>query len=256
MLFGQVPYWILGIFGLAIVWVNALLIALAAVAEARRLLRERTALGAVTAGEVARGDGEDGALGVHEVDQVGRALDAPVPTIAWHDRDHTSEIFGGAVKVDGKEVEVDAAGDGEIWPARDRQVDQGKCSSDDDLDALYKASRSAKGTLRKVRTPIRVGDVVWIARAGKLISAVEPRAWYGARARAAFAFVLAELGVCGALTAAALWPPHFGLVSTLGGAGLLLFFVFVQPVGVTVEEGGRAPSRTLLRGEWQRSVAT
>jgi hypothetical protein len=193
---------------------------------------------------------------VHEVDQVGRALDGPVPTVAWHDRSHASEIFGGAVKVNDKELEIEAATDGEIWPARDRQVEKGKCPGDEDLDALYKASRGAKGALRKVRTPIKAGDAVWIARNRKLISAVEPHAWYGARARAAVAFALAELGVCGALTAVAMWPPHFGLVSTFGGAGLLLFFVFVQPIGVSVEEGGRAPSRTLLRGEWQRSAAT
>jgi hypothetical protein len=256
MLFGQVPYWVLGVFGLGVVWVNAFLIAAAAWAEARRLLREKNALGDIKQGKVVRGDGEDGALGVHEIDQVGRAVDAPVPTIAWHDRGHSSEFFGGAVEADGKEIDIKASkGDDEIWPARERQIECARCPGDADLDALYKSSRGAKGALRKVRTPIKVGDVVFVARKGKLVSAIEPRAWYAAKIRAAILFSIAELAVCGALTAVALQQPHFGLISTFGGAGLLLFFVFVQPLGVTVEESNRAPSKTLLRGEWQRSAA-
>jgi len=256
MLFGQVPYWVLGIFGLAVVWVNALLIALAAWNEARRMMKESAALGNVERGKVTRGDGEDGALAIHETDQVGRALDAPVPTIAWHDRSHSSEIFGGAIKVGKKEIAIAASTDCEIWPARNRQVEKSRCPNDSELDGLYKASRGAKGALRKVRTPIAVGDDVWIAKSGAFISAIEPRAWYAAKVRAALGFALAELALCGGLTFVAMHQPHFALVSTLGAAGLLLFFVFVQPLGVSVEENARAPSRSFLRGEWQRSAAS
>jgi hypothetical protein len=256
MLFGQVPQWVLGIFGLAVVWVNALLIALAAFNEARRMMKESAALGDVKQGKVVRGDGEDGALGVHETDQVGRALDAPVPTIAWHDRSHASEIFGGAVLVGKKEIAIEPSKDCEIWPARDRQLEKSRCPNDGEIDGMWKASRGAKGALRKVRTPIAVGDEVYVAKNGVFLSAIEPRAWYAGRVRAALFFALAELGVCGALTFVAMREPHFGLVSTLGGAGLLLFFVFVQPIGVSVEENARAPSRSFLRGEWQRSAAS
>jgi hypothetical protein len=254
MLFGQVPYWILGLLGLAIVWVNALVIAAAAIGEARRLLRARSALGEVRKGTVASGRGEDDTLAMHEVDQVGRAIDAPVPAMLWHDRGYASTIFGGTVKVGEETIEIAESKEGEVWPSRERQIERSKCPSDEELDAHYKSSRGAKGAPRKVLTPIRKGDTVWIAKEGKLVSAIDPALWYGARARASLLFALAELGVCGACTAVALVPPHFGIASTIGGALLLLFFVFVQPIGVSVEDANRSPSERFLRGEWHRSA--
>lgn len=250
MIFGQVPYWVLGILGLAILWVNALLIALAAFKEAGRLLAIKKGLGKITHGTVVRVDNESDAFAVHEVEQVGRAIDAPTPSMIWHDRKYASEIKGGKVG----DLEIEATTEGEVWPSLEKQIEVSKCPDDAALDAAYKTSKGAKGTLRTVRTSIEKGDEVWIARDGKLISAVDPAAWLSSRARASIGFALAELAVCGACTAVALRPPYFGLVSTIGGAMCLLFFVFVQPIGVGVEDANRVPSQRFLRGEWRRSA--
>ena len=51
----------------------------------------------------------------------------------------------------------------------------------------------------------------------------------------------------------ALWPPVFGLVSTLGGALCLAFFLIVQPAGTALRDAVRVPSRAIVRGQWKRA---
>jgi hypothetical protein len=275
------PYWLLGILGLAIVWLNALLIAASARLVVRDQSRGRRALGPVCPpkpgpvllrGKVTAGDGEDGALAAHEIEQIGRATDIhDVPGIQFSDRAFRSHVYGGALEVDGKKVRVEG-GQGEVWPAREAQQRVWAMKDDAQFDALYKDSKTAKGSPRVVRTALAAGDDVWVSgvlaeKDGELVlegtkerplfvSGIDPHQWRAKQARIASFFLLAELAVCAGLTRVALIPPYFegwGTWSTLGGAALLVFFLGVQPIGVGIEEGARDPSRAWLRGEWKRS---
>lgn len=276
-----IPYWLLGILGLAIVWLNALLIAASARLVVRDQSRGRRALGPVREptpgpvllhGKVVSGEGDDGALAAHEVEQIGRATDIhEVPGIQFSDRAFRSYVYGGTVEVGGKTIRV-SAGEGEVWPARDAQQRVWAMKDDAQFDALYKDSKTTKGAPRVVRTALAAGDEVWVSgvlseRGGELVlegtaerplfvSGLDPHRWRAKQARLAWLFIVAELAVCAALTKVALIPPYFegwGTWSTLGGAALLVFFLGVQPIGVALEEGARDPSRAWLRGEWKRS---
>ena len=56
--------------------------------------------------------------------------------------------------------------------------------------------------------------------------------------------------VISALTALVLQPPLMGTWSTVGGAGLLTYFLLVQPAGVSLREVMAAPDRRPVRSTW------
>ena len=94
----------------------------------------------------------------------------------------------------------------------------------------------------------------WVLEADEtrpvLISALPPRRWIAGRCWLIVAFILTDLLVAAACTTAALWPPLWDLVSMLGAAAALGFFLGVQPLGVSLNEGVRTPDRAYLRGRW------
>jgi hypothetical protein len=255
---GPIPYPFLGIALLAVVWTAALLCALASVDYARKLMARARELRGVREGTVASGEGPGGALAVHEVEQIGRAMDGEPPAIVFSDKAYRGEVYGGTLTASGETVEVTHPGELEVWPDMEAQVARAAVPNDAELDALYKDARSAKGAPRVVRVPFAVGNKVYFASGpdGRLtfLSAEDPAAFLSGRVRAHIAFAFVELAICGALTALALHAPVFGKVSTLGGAGLLAFFLIVQPVGVSVEEASREPFRRFLRGVHKRSA--
>lgn len=255
---GPIPYPFLGIALLAVVWTAALLCALASVDYARKLMARARELRGVREGTVASGEGPGGALAAHEVEQIGRAMDGEPPAIVFSDKAYRGEVYGGTLSASGETVEVRHPGELEVWPDTETQVARASVPNDAELDALYKDARSAKGAPRVVRVPFAVGKKVYFASGpdGRLtfLSAEDPAAFFSARVRAHLAFAFVELAICGALTALALHAPVFGKVSTLGGAGLLAFFLIVQPVGVSVEEASREPFRRFLRGVHKRSA--
>src|SRR4051794_29993716 len=90
---------VMGVLALAILWINTLLVAAAAAQEIGRLRQRQAELGAgLRRGRVLRGDGPDGVLAVHRVDQLGRA--GGDAEIHFSDRRAEGEVFGGRVALD------------------------------------------------------------------------------------------------------------------------------------------------------------
>ena len=257
---GPVPYFALGCVALFAVWVAALLCALASVNTARALGRRARGLAGLQEATVTRGDGPGGALAEHRVQQLARALDADPPSLAFSDKNYRGELFGGEVEVAGVTRRLAARSELEVWPDPERQARCALLGSDAEFDVLYKDAR-VKGSPRDVVTPVLPGDRVYLLSSSEggddatvtFLAATPPRAFLARRRAAHLLFAVAELAVCAGLTAVALWPPHFGTVSTVGGVGLLAFFLIVQPLGVAVEEASREPARAFLRGTQRRS---
>jgi hypothetical protein len=273
---------IMGVLALGILWVNTLLVAAAAWKEIAALAERRRRLALIGEGEpgvglvrakLARGDGPGGALAVHRVEQVGRA-GAEVDekrTILFADRGFSGEAFGGLARLEGggSEITIEAAESAEVWLAADEIARAAACPSDEAFDAAYETARKARGHARTVGATIEGERFVWLfghlrrrgeglslsapAGGSMLISTVDPHAWIGRKTTLATLFIVLELALAGACTAVALQRPHFGLVSTLGGALCLGYFLLVQPAGVSLREAMRAPSKAFLRGRWMRT---
>ena len=119
---GPLPYEWLGLLALAILWVNVLLVAGAALAQRRRLGEIRAswlaarARGELVEGVVERGDGPDGALAIRRIEQSGRAMTVGGPDrILFTDRRAQSASLGGAVRSGDRVIEVAAQDGAEIW---------------------------------------------------------------------------------------------------------------------------------------------
>lgn len=277
---------IMGALALAILWVNTLLIAAAALKQAneqRRRLRALRPLApgeeghGLVAGRVERGDGPDGALARYEIDQLGRAgvEDHGRRTIHFSDRTFASSVSGGVVTAGDARIAV-PAGEGEVWPARADVLAAAGCDDRGRFDRAFEEARKARGHARTVRVDVRTGSSVWIAghvqrgpddrsgwqitpsdRAGFLVSAIDPRAWLRTRGLLALGFALAEVAAAAAVTALVLVPPIFdGWPSKVGGALGLAFFLGVQPLGNAVRDAVRAPGRAFVRGRWVEPAAS
>src|SRR5262245_24231097 len=101
---------VMGLLCLAILWVNTLLVVLAAFGPLREHLAvlARIRRHGLRRGRVVRGC-EDGVFARHTVAQVGRRAsdDADRQAILFHDRDYQSRLFGGAVAIEGEELAVE-----------------------------------------------------------------------------------------------------------------------------------------------------
>jgi len=252
----------MGFFALCILWVTALLVAWAALMDARELHGRRRALvrRGVVRGEVARGDGDGGALAVHEVAQVGRALDGPTPTIGFWDRSYASRVAGGAVRTPaGELVEIAAVDDAraEVWVTADLRARGAAAADAPAFDDAHKAAARARGFTRTVRAALLAGDAVWISGGadGILVSAVDPLAWLSRGALLCVAFAAVELCAAAACTALAVSTPAFGPLAVVGGVLGLAHFLGVQPLAVAVRNSVRTPDRAALTGEWRRPAA-
>jgi hypothetical protein len=259
---------IMGALALAILWVNTLLVAAAALKQAGELRRRMRALRPLAPGEqgeglieglIEEGDGEGGALARYEVEQIGRAgaEHAGRRTIHFGDRTFGGAVLGGVVTAGGSRVRV-CAGDGEVWPDRADVLSAAACGGQ---------ARKARGHAREVQVALRAGGPVWIAGAVRatsggleivpsgeaplLVSAIEPRAWIRGKVTLAVLFAVAETAIAAGVTALVLVPPVFdGWVSKIGGVLGLGFFLGVQPVGTAVRDALRPPSRAFVRGRW------
>ncbi len=268
--------------------IGAALQELAAIARRRRRyapLGDRRAGVGLVEGRVGRGDGPGGALARHLVDQVGRyaADDDDARAIAFTDRSYEGEVLGGSVQVGEETIAIEAveraapavpgrAGTVEIWPRAEAVRAAAACPSSARFSEAYGDARKARGFARTVATPIEEGEPVWIFgelvdgagsrsirpapgappdTAALLVASIDPRA-VCSRAMALLAAgcigVLAAAAIC---TALALWSPPFGLVSTIGGALGLAYFLLVQPAGTALRDAVRPPSRAELRGHWK-----
>ncbi|PRQ05446.1 hypothetical protein ENSA5_02670 [Enhygromyxa salina] len=266
---------------LAVFWIHVLLIAGAAWLDLRDLIGLRRALrpsatpveGALglARGVVRRGDGPGQTLARNVVEQIGRGKGEGL--ILFNDAAHRSEVFGGEVELDdGTRIEIGAVA-GVVWPDRDARDRAAAPSSSDQVAEVEGQARRAKGFRREVEVRVGVGQRVWVGGrftqakgwrlepgvAGSegeavLISASEldPRQWLGRRCWLIVGFILADLAIAAGCTVLALWPPLFDWVSMIGAGAALGFFLGVQPLGVSLNEGVRTPDRAYLRGSWSR----
>ena len=273
---------LMGVLALAILWVNTLLVAAAAAKEIAALSawRRRLALlegdsgaGLVRA-RVTSGAGPGGALAVHRIEQVGRAAtndDGGRRVILFSDRSLASEVFGGTVTRDGIEIGIDIAVEadgGEVWVSPSTLGTSAACASDEIFDVAFAAAKKAKGYPRTVEAAA-TGEVFLFGQlrsrgdglalgpakpGGLLVATFDPRPWLDRQIAFVALFIAGDLAIAAACSAVALWPPRFGLVSTLGGAACLGFFLIIQPAGTAVRDAVRLPSRASLRGRWMRTA--
>lgn len=268
---------LMGVLALAILWVNTLLVVGAALQEAVRLTRLRGRWGGsglggrALAGKVVRGEGPGGALAMHRVEQVGRyaADDADRRAILFSDKSYAGEAFAGVVATDGGEVRV-AAGSAEVWASPEAVREAATCP-DGTFAGAYADARKARGYHRTVEVAVRAGAEVWLVGAlrdedgapvlgpgpdGVLrVSSIEPRAVCARKLALVALFVVGVLVAAASCTVLALWPPYFGMVSTIGGALGLAYFLLVQPAGTALRDAVREPSRTAVRGSWVEGTA-
>lgn len=275
---------IMGALALAILWVNTLLIAAAALklvgAHGRRLRDLRAAgrgsegYGLFTA-RVEGGEGPEGVLARHEIAQLGRAggEEGGRRTIHFSDRTFTTAVLGGVVSCAEVEGPIRVkAGEGDVWPAREVVLATAGCDDPKVFDGAFEAARKARGHGRTVRSDVRAGDVVWLAGElrrgangewelgagdrGLLVSAIDPRAWLRRKMGLAVLFVVLEVIAAAAVTALVLVPPVFdGWPSKIGGVLGLAFFLGVQPLGNAVRDALRVPSQAFVRGRWVEPTA-
>jgi hypothetical protein len=245
---------IMGALALAILWVNTLLIAAAAAKQIAVLLARRAALAGMVRGRVVRGDGSDGAFAAHRLEQVGRA-GADGASILFHDRSADGEVFGGTLALDGGgEREVRASAPAEVWLTQRELSDAVACESREAFEEAYAPAAKAKGYVRTVVAEVRPGASVFVATGERiLVASMDPRALLVKKAVLGAAFIAAELVAAAACTALALHPPVFGMVSTIGGALGLAFFLLVQPAGTAARDAMLVPSLAPVRGRWVRS---
>jgi hypothetical protein len=270
---------VMGAFALAILWINTLLVIGAATQQLRSLLDLLRRLrplpaGASTGeglieGEARSGAGPEGALAVHRVDQVGRfaADDGDRRAILFADSRYGGESFGGIVETSEGPLHVDSTTTAEVWPEASALAAAARCPSREAFEEAWADARKARGFARALAGAIPDGARVWVlgaAHAGGdgerrfgptadgtlLVSAVEPRALCRRKVALAIVFVAATLAAAALCTVLALQPPAFGLVSTVGAALGLAYFLLVQPAGTALKDALRLPSRAVVRGSW------
>jgi hypothetical protein len=253
----------LGILALGILWMNSLLVAGAALVELKRLAALRRRFDAtMLRGRVVRGEGPNGELATQRIERVGRATDDG--RIIFADRSFSGSLLGGAVSLDdGRQVSLDPQ-DADVWIAPDDMAAASACPSDKAFDEAFEAARKARGHVRAITATIAVGAEVFVAEgqpvpgargsAAPTLSTFDPRAWCGRKMAELCAFALLVVVLLGAITLVALWPPAFGVVSTVGAILAVAFFLLVQPAGTAMRDRVRIPSRAAGRGEWVRST--
>jgi hypothetical protein len=253
---------VMGVFALAILWVNVLLIAGAALKQRAALVQLRRALTQLRRVTVVRGDGPGGAFAASVVKQIGRLTSAKAPTIGFHDQDYSSALYGGLVHRDDGSQEDVASGRADVWVEDGRFHDAaaGPAGAAPFESALAEAKK-ARGTLRTLHAAVVSGKEVVLATAFQgtdeerlFVATIDPIAWLRSKTRLASFFIASEVVIAALCTVACLHPPVFGTVSTLGGAASLAFFLLVQPIGTKVRDSLRTPNRQIRRGTWSRSA--
>jgi len=247
---------LMGLVALGVLWVNTLLVTLAAWGIVRDLLRRLSRMRALG---VIEGQAK-APIAEHAVDQVGRRAsdDADRKAILFHDRRYESRIVGGSLETDDAVLLLSEGENAEVWVASH----EAGCESLEKFDEAYAWAKRARGFERRVVHAL--AGRVWIVgkREGErihapadsplLVAAFDPRDWCRRRVALLSLFILSVLAVAGGITYLALYPPIFGTVSIVGGALGLVFFLLVQPAGTAIRDAVRVPSVAQLRGSWVR----
>jgi hypothetical protein len=250
---------LMGLGALAILWINTLLIAGAAWKELARVLAKKRALEALglVKGRVVSGAGEGGVLAVHRIEQTGHGNgESPdKKAILFHDKSFASEVLGGVIEVDGKEIEIAAAPKGEVWVAMSALEKAAAFPGDAAFDEAFVSAKRAKGYGRTVTATIEKGAGVWIAKDGSFVSTIDPRPLLNKYALLAVVSIVGFFAAVAVCTVLALQAPHFGTVSIIGGVLGLVYFITVQPAGTMLRDAMRFPNVAYLRGDWIRKVS-
>ncbi|MRG96026.1 hypothetical protein [Polyangium spumosum] len=273
------PYELLGLLVLGVLWVNTLLIVAAAYKDiaalstfARRFVPRGPGPSGpgLVIGRVTRGDGEGHALAAHVVPQVGRLARGDEPVVLFEDRPAESASFGGAIEAEGRSFEIPPlTGAGvEVWLGRDALHAAAACPSADAFEAALPDASKARGFSRKITAPIAEGALVYaygvVQQDGEaprlapaadgvmILSTIDPRSFCGQKVLLGWLFVAVVLALAAGVTALALHEPIVSSTSKLGGALGLVFFLLVQPAGTGLRDALARPSVAALRGEWRR----
>jgi hypothetical protein len=249
---------IMGLFALAVLWVNTLLVAGAALGQLRKLMGWLRTLRSLRPAAVK--SAPEGVFARFAIEQVGRraADDDDRPAILFHDRNYHGEVNGGELEIAGERITIDRGG--EVWVESEALARAAACPSVGAFDEAYSAARKAKGHVRTVEQRLRTGDVVHVAGledgAVALVASFDPRPLMRRKATLLAGFAFGMVALSASVTALCLIPPLFGFWSTLGGIlGLIHFLLVMQPLGVSARDAARPPSQTALRGSWIKSAA-
>lgn len=274
---------IMGLLGLGIVWINTLLIIAAAFKDITSLFHRMAFFHSwkpgqtgpvLLRGSIQSGQGEDGSVAAHRIEQIGRSsADPGKKAIIFSDRSFASTVSGGVfVPADHPEHPIFIAPQergAEVWVPQSGLEQEARCPSLQHFDEAYEAARKAKGYPRTVEARIGAGHSVWIAgnidqneskqptlspsgQGALLISALNPRTELRRRiALSALAIVLI-FGAAAGASVLALSKPYFGTLSTVGGGLCLIYFLLVQPAGTALRAHIRLPHLAFLRGSWSR----
>jgi hypothetical protein len=267
---------LMGLLALGILWLNTGLVLAVALKQLGNVLALRGRFvraaqrGELVRGKVARAAGAR--FAVRRIHMTGRALTTKGPDrILFTDGPQSFEVLGGEVITDaGDRLEVSAAQSAasEVWIDPVRAAEGAACSSGEEFDRAFGLASTFKGFAREVELELREGDRVWVygAREGDrlqptdheplVVSMVDPVAFCASRARLLVLFVLGAGLALVAVTGLALVPPYFGLVSTIGGALGLAYFLLIQPLGTAVRDAVKTPARRLVGALWVRPRAS
>ena len=247
----------MGILALAILWTNALLVAFAAWKDRALLVHMLNAIERTCQkGTIRDGSGAADAFASFQVAQVGRAADATdVRTILFHDKSHTSTCFGGELTLDDGAVLSLAKDDTvEVWVPHDAIGEAAmKQEALIEYQEAYDAAGKGAGYTRVLDVSIAKGASVFTWKnedGGRCLATFDPRPMLSSRKGTVTLFVLGTIAGAAIVTAVALVPPAFGLVSKLGGLLGLAYFLGITPLGVSLREKIRKPSIAFVRGRW------
>lgn len=261
---------IMGLLALGILWVNSALVFAVALKQLGnvRALRKRLvsarAEGALVTG-IARADGER--FAVRRITQLGRAITTRGPDrILFTDGPQAFEVLGGSVETEGEAIRVAPAHgpEAEVWLGPARTLEGTACEDGGTFERAWAEATTFKGFAQDVELEVRSGDRVWVlgAREGDaiapagdaplVVSMIDPVAFAASRARVLTLFLILGITALVGVTAVALTPPRFGLLSTLGGALGLAYFLAIQPLGTAVRDAVKTPARALVGALWRR----
>lgn len=263
---------LMGLFALGVLWLNTGLVLAVAWQQLRRLSALSRELRAARGrGELVHGTARaDGRFAVRRIHQTGRAITTKGPErVLFTDGPQSFDVLGGALEHEGERLEVPATrpGEAEVWIDRERAAEALSCASPAAFEEAYDAGSKFKGYTREAELEVRGDEAVWVygRRDGArlvpweerplVVATMDPVRWIeGARARAIRFLVLGALGLV-AVTTVALWPPPFGLVSTIGGALCLAYFLAIQPLGTALRDAIKTPARRQEGALWERPSA-
>lgn len=260
----------MGLFALGVLWLNTGLVLAVALKQLGnvRALKRRFAR-AREKGELVAGTAlGSGRFAVRRITMTGRAITTKGPDrILFTDGPQSFEVLGGELEVDGGGrvvIEATQPAASEVWIDPARAAEGTACASAGELEQAFADASTFKGFTRDVELELRAGDRVWVygAREGDrlsakgdeplVVSSLDPIAFCASRARLIVAFVVLAALALFVVTGLALYPPHFGVVSTIGGALGLAYFLAIQPLGTAVRDAVKTPARRTVGAIWQR----